>query len=65
MEANQEKENKEARKGISTPELVGMVYNFCAVLTGVKMYPYQEQYSKRLIRSVLTNDGAEITALFV
>lgn len=28
------------------------------------MFPYQEQFSKRLIRSVLENDGEEITALF-
>lgn len=28
------------------------------------MYPYQAQFSKRIIRSVLENDGAEITALF-
>ena len=28
------------------------------------MFPYQEQFSKRVIRSVLMNDGAEITALF-
>ena len=28
------------------------------------MFPYQEQFSKRVIRSVLLNDGAEITALF-
>jgi hypothetical protein len=32
--------------------------------SGIIMYPYQEQYAKRLIRSVLENDGAEITALF-
>lgn len=28
------------------------------------MFPYQEQFSKRVIRSVLENDGEEITALF-
>jgi hypothetical protein len=28
------------------------------------MYPYQEQFSKRVIRSVLENDGEELTALF-
>ena len=52
------------KKGIGTAELVNTVYNFCAILTGIKLYPYQEQYSKRVIRSVLTNDSAEITALF-
>ena len=57
-------ESKPMGKGISTTDLVNTVYGFCAILTGIKLYPYQEQYSKRVIRSVLTNDSAEITALF-
>ena len=31
---------------------------------GVKYYPYQAQFGKRIIRSVLENDGLELTALF-
>ena len=49
---------------ISTTELVNMIYNFCEVYSGRVMYPYQTQFSKRIIRSVLENDGAELTALF-
>lgn len=49
---------------ISTTELVNRIYNFCEVYSGRVMYPYQAQFSKRIIRSVLENDGAEITALF-
>ena len=49
---------------ISTTELVNRIYNFCEVYSGRVMYPYQSQFSKRIIRSVLENDGAEITALF-
>ena len=49
---------------ISTTELVNRIYNFCEVYSGRVMYKYQTQFSKRIIRSVLENDGAEITALF-
>ena len=49
---------------ISTTDLVNKIYNFCEVYSGKVMYPYQTQFSKRIIRSVLENDGAEITALF-
>ena len=50
--------------GITTTELVNKIYNFCEVYSGRVFYPYQGQFSKRIIRSVLENDGAEITALF-
>lgn len=50
--------------GISTSDLVNKIYNFCEVYSGRVMYPYQGQFSKRIIRSVLENDGAELTALF-
>ena len=49
---------------ISTTELVNRIFNFCEVYSGRVMYPYQAQFSKRIIRSVLENDGAELTALF-
>jgi hypothetical protein len=49
---------------ISTTELVLMLFEFCELSSGIKMFPYQEQFSKRIIRSVLENDGEEITALF-
>lgn len=49
---------------IDTTELVNRIYNFCEAYSGRVMYPYQGQFSKRIIRSVLENDGAELTALF-
>lgn len=49
---------------VSTTQLVNMVFNFCELYSGKTMFPYQEQFSKRVIRSVLENDGEEITALF-
>ena len=49
---------------ISTTELVNRIYNFCEVYSGHTMYPYQAQFSKRVLRSVLEHDGAEFTALF-
>lgn len=51
-------------QGISTTELVNTIYSFIELYCGVKFYPYQEQFSKRIIRSVLENDGLELTALF-
>lgn len=59
------KSNFEVNAGkISTIELVAKIYTFCELYSGITMYPYQEQFSKRVIRSVLENDGADITALF-
>lgn len=49
---------------VPTSELVNVVFSFCELYSGVVFYPYQEQFSKRVIRSVLENDGEEITALF-
>lgn len=49
---------------VPTTELVNTVFSFCELYSGVSFYPYQEQFSKRVIRSVLENDGEEITALF-
>lgn len=49
---------------VTTAELVNRIYMFCEVFTGKTLYPYQEQFSKRVIRSIIENDGEEITALF-
>lgn len=49
---------------ISTASLVNSIFTFCELYSGKTMFPYQEQFSKRVIRSVLENDGEEITALF-
>lgn len=49
---------------VPTTELVNRMFTFCELYSGKTMYVYQEQFSKRVIRSVLENDGEEITALF-
>lgn len=49
---------------ITTTELVNKVFAFCQAYSGVEFFPYQAQFAKRIIRSVLENDGEEITALF-
>lgn len=49
---------------IPTSELVNRIFTFCELYSGKTLFPYQEQFSKRVIRSVLENDGEEITALF-
>ena len=49
---------------ITTTELVNIIFNFVEIYSGKSLFPYQEQFSKRVIRSVLENDGAELTALF-
>lgn len=49
---------------ISTLDLVDRIYTFCELYSGITLYPYQEQFGKRVIRSVLDNDGQDITALF-
>lgn len=49
---------------VPTTGLVNRIFSFCEVYSGKVMFPYQEQFSKRVIRSILENDGEEITALF-
>ena len=49
---------------IPTKVLVEIIYTFCQAYSGVHFFPYQEQFARRMIRSVLDNDGAELTALF-
>ena len=54
----------ENKNRMSTTELVDIVTSFCEMYSGINFYPYQEQFARRIIRSVLTNDGNEISALF-
>jgi len=52
---------------ISTSDLIDRIFVFCGAYayggSGKSFYPYQAQLSKRLIRSLLENDGEEITGL--
>lgn len=45
-------------------DLIEKVYKYCLAQSGMQLYPYQEPFAKRIIESVLKNDGDEITALF-
>ena len=45
-------------------DLINKIFAFCQAYSGVEFFPYQAQFAKRIIRSVLENDGEEITALF-
>lgn len=53
---------------ITTAELVDKIFLFCETYaygdTGKHFFPYQAQFGKRIIRSLLENDGEEISALF-
>ena len=54
----------DVKKRLSTANLVDKIYQFCLFFSGRELYPYQEQFARRIIRSVIENDGEEITALF-
>lgn len=45
-------------------ELIDRVLLFCIDACDIQLYPYQKQLGRRVIESLLTNDGEEITALF-
>lgn len=49
---------------MTTTELINKIFMFCEAYSGVEFFPYQAQFAKRIIRSILENDGEEITALF-
>lgn len=48
---------------ISTTELIEKVYLFCEALSG-DLFPYQRKFAMRIIRSIIENEGAEISGLF-
>lgn len=48
-------------KRFTDAKLVNIIFDLTHLLTGVKLFPYQEQPAKRIIRSVLLNDGDELT----
>lgn len=45
-------------------DLVDKVIIFMHELIGFELFPYQIEFARRLIESVLINDGEEVTALF-
>ena len=57
------KDEKPKRTEIPTKEIVNKVFTFCEYLSNTKLFPYQSQFAKRLIRSILENDGEELSCL--
>lgn len=55
---------KATKTVISTARLIDKIVDFCELYSNREFYPYQRRLSRRIIRSVLENDGEEITALF-
>ena len=43
--------------------LVDKIMTFMYALVGHPLHPYQEPFARRIIESVLINDGEELTAL--
>lgn len=39
-------------------------FQFCEMACGVELYPFQRELGQRLVRSIILEDSAEITALF-
>lgn len=49
---------------LSTRDLVDRVVQFCEVFSDTVLYTYQSLFVRRVVESVLENDGATITALW-
>jgi len=49
---------------LETPELVEKILTFCESFGNLPLYSYQKQFGRRLIESLLLNDGDVITALW-
>lgn len=57
-----------AEDWLRVPEVVDVVWALADLLakrsSGIALYSYQEEFGRRVIESVVTNDGDELTALF-
>lgn len=62
--ANPAPEKPKALCPMGTPELVDTVLRFIVILSGIDLYNYQQVFCRRIIESILVNDGDEITALW-
>jgi hypothetical protein len=45
-------------------DIADKAFEFCKTASGVSLYPYQEEFGRRICQSVILEDGDEITALF-
>jgi len=62
LEDDQEDELDELSKEF-VKVLINKIMDFMEMLVGHKLHPYQEPLARRVIESVIINDGEEITAL--
>ena len=44
--------------------LIERLLRFSMTASGVRLYPYQQEFASRIFQSLVLNDGAEITGLF-
>lgn len=45
-------------------QLVDRIWQFITVFTGIEMFPYQEEFGKRIIESIVLADGDTVTGEF-
>lgn len=45
-------------------EIIAKVFAFCQEATGVELHDYERAFGRRIVESLLLNDGEEITGLF-
>lgn len=64
QEKSKRGETKEIEQEFDVEDMTVKVSKFCCALSGIDFYPYQEEYAQGIIRSLLRNDGEEVTALF-
>lgn len=52
------------RKQLPVKEVIEKILRFCEAYSMMKFRPYQVQFAKRVVTSIVENDGEELTALF-
>lgn len=58
-----QEQSQSLTKPDSLKDTVEKVLTFCEAVAGVAYYPYQREIGRRIIESLITNDGEEISAL--
>lgn len=57
-------ETKEFLTKLTADDIVNLIIKFAVLLSGFNFYDYQEEFAKRIIYSLVTDDGETITGLF-
>lgn len=45
-------------------KMIPKIVDFCEAMSGIDLFPYQREYAEGMVRSLVLNDGEELTALF-